>query len=158
MKKKRSIDLPLLESAWSLCRGHANWINIIFLTQTLTGSKYQNIQKRKFSTNRVINHSRNHSEIFQKYNKALLCIVPIFLYVTPKGTMNRGKQEGSCARFCILFRSWVLIQCGFRTTIFSDVTCYSCLRETDNVASNLLVKANLTIYATTREKKADQNG
>ena len=75
--------------------------------------------------------------------RTLLCIVPIFSYVTPKGTLNRGKQKGSCARFCILFRSRV------RTTIFSAFTvAYGSLIVTSN-----LLKVNLTIYSTTRKNR-----
>ena len=83
--------------------------------------------------------------MIEQNKKPLLCIVPIFSYVTPKGTLNRGKHKGSCARFCILFRSRVVWLQNNYLLCF-----YSCLREPD-MTSNLL-KVHLTIYSTTRKK------
>jgi hypothetical protein len=105
----RSIDLPL----WKVCHPCAG----AMLTEQyyiFDWPKDQNIHKGKFSTNRVIDHSGNHGGIIQTHNKALLCIVPIFSYVTPKGTLNGGKQEGLCARFAFCSG------CGFLFNVVSE--------------------------------------
>ena len=64
--------------------------------------------------------------MIEQNKKPLLCIVPIFSYVTPKGTLNGGKQKGSCARFCILFRSRVV---WFQSNYL--LCFYGCIWETD---------------------------
>ena len=89
--------------------------------------------------------------MIEQNKKPLLCIVPIFSYVTPKGTLNRGKQKGSCARFCILFRSRVVWLQNNYLLCF-----YSCLREPDSDFQCTQSKLD-HIFHNQKEKKRPQS-
>jgi len=83
-------------------------MNIIFLTQTLTGSNYagcmkvhremslEGVQKRKGSPYR---EDLPYDIMIEQNKKPLLGIIPIFSYVTLKGTLTEANKRGHVPDF-----------------------------------------------------------
>ena len=77
-------------------------------------------EKRNYAQNKLSAEKlaeRHFNEVQTRYSlvkgERIICLsIPLPL-------INNGNVLGRATRFCILFRLQVLIQCGFRTSIFA---------------------------------------